>query len=139
MKPWNYDGPHYRGSTKHKRRPGNEVKGTFCPEWSHESAAGGLANDPFKHDWHSTPAAKMFEESDPHPDGEERRYATSNGIAFEAKATNDGTWHGYPIPWEAVPTQLVVAWKKARKVRSREVKRYWKDEARIGWALETDQ
>jgi hypothetical protein len=137
-KPWNNNGPEYRGHTKHKRRPGNEVKGTFCPEWTHQAGEVGFAHDPFNHDWTKTKAAEIFADSLPSPDGTERRYGTLNGVAFEAKPTNDGTWHGYPIPWQSVPTSILNAWKAAKKVKSRQVSRFWKDEGRIDWALDTD-
>lgn len=138
-KAWNHDGPAYRGSTKHKRRPGDEVKGTYCPEWTHVNSAGERLLDPHAYDWKTTTAVALFAESLPHPDGGERRFATRDGIAFEAKPSNDGTWHGFPIPWESVPTELYKKWQSAGKVKKWQVKRYWKDNERIDWALETDQ
>lgn len=136
--PWNDNGPAYRGSSKHKRRPGDEVKGTLCPQWSHETAASGLGQDMTKHDWENSPAATMFAASTQDPGGLERRYATSNGIAFEAKPSNDGSWHGYPIPWQSVPTLILSGWKKAGLVKSKQIRAFWKDDGRIDWAMVTD-
>lgn len=68
-----------------------------------------------------------------------RRYATARGVAFEAKATQDGTWHGYPIPWEKVPAKILHGWMEAKKANRRDVKKFLafsKDD--IHWALETD-
>jgi len=135
---WNHDGPDYRGSSKHKNRPGDEVKGTLCPQWSHETAISGLGADMEAHDWANAAAAGMFANSTSDPGGRERRYATMNGIAFEAKPSNDGTWHGYPIPWQSVPTSILRSWKKAGAVRSKQIRDFWKDEGRIDWALGTD-
>lgn len=136
--PWNHNGPTYRGSSKHKRRPGDEVKGTLCPQWSHETASSGLGNDMAAHDWANSAATAMFACSTQDPGGLERRYATKNGVAFEAKPSNDGSWHGYPIPWQSVPTVILSSWKKAGLVKSKQIRAFWKDEGRIDWAMVTD-
>lgn len=136
--PWNQNGPTYRGSSKHKRRPVGEVKGTYCPQWSHETASSGLGNDMAAHDWENTLAAAMFAYSTLHPGGQERRYATKHGIAFEAKPSNDGSWHGYPIPWQSVPTAILSGWKKAGLVKAKHIRAFWKDGGKIDWAMVTD-
>ncbi|WP_284308878.1 hypothetical protein [Hydrogenophaga electricum] len=126
----------YRGSQKHKNRPTGERKGTLCPEWTHITAAGGYRNDPFAHDWEATQAHQLFERalSD---EGGRRRFATAEGIAFEAKPTEDGTWHGYPVPWEAVPPEIVQNWKEDGMVTRRQIKNYWKqDQDDLHWAIE---
>jgi hypothetical protein len=69
----------------------------LCPDWTHDTSSGHYRTDPFIHDWADTKAHRLFEMSTALP-GAERRYATAHGIAFEAKPTNDATWHGYPIP-----------------------------------------
>jgi hypothetical protein len=137
--PWNHNGPAYKGSSKHKRRPGDEVKGTLCPQWSHQTATSGLGTDMDDHDWINSTAATRFASSVAHPGGLERRYATMNGIAFEAKPTDDDTWHGYPIPWQSVPPAILRVWKRARVVKSKQISSFWKDDGRIDWAMETDQ
>ena len=48
-----------------------------------------------------------------------------NGIAFEAKDTKDGTWHGYPVGWEKVDASLRNRWIKDGLVKRRLVHRYW--------------
>lgn len=129
----------YRGSEKHKNRPAKGAKGTLCPEWTHSTSARGLGNDPFNHDWSQTEAHRLFADSLPHPNDETRRYATLRGIAFEAKPTNDGAWHGYPIPWESVPSELVDQWLAANSVTNRQIKqrRHYAD-SNIKWALDSD-
>lgn len=68
-----------------------------------------------------------------------RRYVTARGIAFEAKPTNDGTWHGHPIPWNQVPPDLKDRWLDEGKVRSADLRRYReRPRGDIRWALETD-
>ncbi|WP_148077327.1 hypothetical protein [Comamonas sp. BIGb0124] len=129
----------YRGSEKHKNRPAHGAKGTLCPEWTHSTPMGGLKNDPFSHAWLQTEAHRIFESSQPHPDGEQRRYATSRGIAFEAKPSNDGYWHGYPIPWEGVPTDLLDRWLDEGVVTNRDIKRHRKHgKNNMTWALDSD-
>ena len=129
----------YRGSEKHKNRPSIGAKGTLCPEWTHTTSDSRYENDPFKHDWSKTEAHELFDSAVPHPGGEERRYATKNGIAFEAKPTNDGKWHGYPIPWKSVPETIVDRWLGSGDVTNKQIKlhrNYSKDN--ILWALESD-
>jgi hypothetical protein len=127
----------YRGSNKHKNRPTGEIKGTLCPEWTHHAGAEGYAHDPYAHPWLRTEAHQMFEESEPDPGGKKKRWAIRRGIAFAAQPTGDGTWHGYPTPWSAVPPDLKAKWQDAGKVRPRELKRYnIPPEDDIRWALE---
>lgn len=60
-------------------------------------------------------------------------------MAFVAQDTQDGTWHGYPIPRNDVPAALVQVWRKAGQVTRRDLKRYGEFEARdIDWALGSD-
>lgn len=128
----------YRGSEKHKNRPARGAKGTLCPEWTHATPETGLGNNPAAHDWPQTLAHGLFQAAEPHPDGLARRYATSMGIAFEAKPSNDGTWHGYPIPWEGVPYAITNRWIEAGTVTKRQVKRHRQyPDNDIHWALET--
>lgn len=129
----------YRGSQKHKNRPALGRKGTFCPEWTHKTAAGGYGNDPFDHDWNNTLAHEMFAQSELDPDGSGKRYATMDGIAFVAQPTADGTWHGYPEPWNKVPADLKAKWQDEGKVKTRSLKKY-KDfpKNNVLWALDSD-
>lgn len=125
----------YRGSQKHKNRPTGGLKGTLCPEWTHMTAAGGYRSDPFAHNWEATQAHQLFERAVSHEGG--RRFATAQGIAFEAKRTGDGTWHGFPVPWEAVPPEIVQKWKEDGDVTRRQITRYWKkDPDDLQWAIE---
>jgi hypothetical protein len=128
----------YRGSQKHKNRPTGEQKGTLCPEWTHATPIGGYGSDPFAHDWKTTQAHQLFEQAIAHGDGR-RRFATARGIAFEAKPTEDGTWHGYPVPWEAVPPEIVQKWKENGAVTRRQIKEHWKkDQDDLRWAIEQE-
>ncbi|WP_316181478.1 hypothetical protein [Bradyrhizobium sp. SZCCHNRI1009] len=129
----------YRGSNKHKNRPANGRKGTLCPEWTHKTPDGGYGNDPFNHNWLKTVAHQLFEESKPDPDGSGKRYATLRGIAFASQKTDDGTWHGYPEPWNKVPSELKDNWLQQGKVTKRELKRYsGVSEQNVSWALDSD-
>lgn len=129
----------YRGSPKHKDRPARGRKGTLCPEWTHRSSLGGYRTDPFDHPWETTPANELFEQSEVDPRGSGKRYATMNGIAFAAQQSRDGTWHGYPEPWNKVPADLKDKWLDQGKVTTAALKQY-KDFPRnnVGWALESD-
>lgn len=126
----------YRGSQKHKNRPSAGRKGTLCPEWTHARDSEGFSGDPFQHDWSQTVAHQLFESA---TTSEDRRFATQRGIAFEGKPTGDGTWHGFPIPWESVPPSILTKWLQEGKVSRRDVKLYksrGKDD--IHWALGSD-
>jgi hypothetical protein len=69
-----------------------------------------------------------------------RRFATARGIAFEAKPTADGTWHGYPIPWQSVPDWITRQWVEQLKVKQREIKKHFSyDRKTIHWALLADE
>ena len=130
--------PVYLGSSKHKNRPADEMKGTFCPEWTHTGPRGGFATDVHAQDWKETPAARIFAGAEIDPDTG-RRYATERGIAFEAKPTGDGTWHGCPVPWESVPQKLRSKWKEQGAVAGRQIKAFLRfDKRDLFWALETD-
>ena len=63
----------------------------------------------------------MFAESVLAEDG--RRYATRQGIAFVAVGSGDGTWHGYPVPWQAVPRDVRDALVAEGYVTRRETRR----------------
>ena len=78
----------------------------------------------------------MFEHSTPARDG--RRYATRRGIAFVAVPTNDGTWHGYPIPWEDVPLDIKRTFIEHGTVTIRAIRRQRVDKGDIRWALDSD-
>lgn len=133
------DQPTYRGNDKHKNRPAFGRKGTICPDWTHSTAQGGLGASSAQHEWPQTEAARLFAESDVDPDGAAQRYATSRGIAFCAQPSNDGTWHGYPVPWQSVPTQLTRKWLQDGRVTKRDVKLHKDHPADdIYWALESD-
>jgi hypothetical protein len=126
----------YRGSQKHKNRPTEERKGTLCPEWTHATTAGGYRYDPFGHRWDETEAHRLFQRSVLDANGR-RRYATARGIAFEAKPTEDGTWHGYPVPWETVPSDITNKWIDDGEVTRRQIKKFWKkDEDDLRWAID---
>jgi len=123
---------------KHKNRPLDVRKGTLCPEWTHQTSQGNFQSDPYAHDWGSTQAHVLFESSVLSQDGR-RRFATANGIAFESKPTADGTWHGYPIPWEHVPQNILNEWKSNNKISRRDLKKHMNhDRTDIFWALTSD-
>ncbi len=88
-----------RGSPKHKNKPPSGTKRDALSRVDTRNGHLRICNDPLDHDWKKTLAHDMFEQSEPDPDGSDKRYATMNGIAFVAQPTEDGTWHGYPEPW----------------------------------------
>jgi hypothetical protein len=129
----------YRGSIKHKNRPAEGRKGTLCPEWTHEAMDTQLGHDVFGHPWEKTIAHALFTRAIP-VDDMRRRFATSNGIAFEAKPTADGSWHGYPVPWESVPADILRAWVDSGAVTRRQIKRHLHESTgNVHWALDGDQ
>jgi len=81
----------------------------------------------------------LFLASEYDPEGSGKRYATARGIAFVAQYTGDGTWHGYPEPWNKVPSALKDKWLGEAKMTPRDLRRY-SDFPRdnISWALEVD-
>ncbi len=128
--------PAYRGSQKHKNRPTGGLKGTLCPEWTHATLTGGYGHDPYEHRWYETEAHRLFECAVLGANGQ-RRFATAKGIAFEAKPTADGTWHGYPVPWEAVPEDITRKWIADGAVTARQIRKFWKkDKDDLRWAIE---
>ena len=73
-------------------------------------------------------------------EGRHGRFATAEGIAFEAKPSADGTWHGYPIPWENVPPKLKEKWLAGKLVSKRQIRDYLSfNRNDIIWALKTDK
>lgn len=128
----------YRGSMKHKDRPSTGRKGTLCPEWTHATGNDGFSGDPFKHPWSYTVAHRLFESAVGSTEG--RLFATEHGIAFEAKPTGDGTWHGFPVPWESVPPPILNQWLQEGKVSRQEVRLYKsRNKNDIRWALDSDE
>ena len=126
-------GLRYRGTIKHKRwRPGGGF-GTLCPHWTHE-ASRGFAGDAYDHPWEETQAHAMLAES---VLADDRRYATRRGIAFVAVRSGDGTWHGYPVPWQDVPRRVQDGFIRDGLVTPRQT-RQTVDKADIRWALGSD-
>lgn len=123
----------YRGSIKHKLRPGGGF-GTLCPNWTHRASSHGLAGDPANHPWEETQAHAMLAESVLEGG---RRYATRRNIAFVAVPSGDGTWHGFPLPWQDVPRNVRNAFVRAGRVTLRETRRTV-DRGDIRWALGSD-
>ncbi|MBF0213982.1 MAG: hypothetical protein HQM00_10545 [Magnetococcales bacterium] len=97
----------YVPNRKHKEpwQPGR--KGALCPAWSHRLAQ------------------KLLEDSEPHPQsGKKARYATRDGLAFEAYPDNQGGWHGYPIGWNEVPEKIRNKWLKEKVIKRIDVRKY---------------
>jgi hypothetical protein len=67
------------------------------------------------------------------------RYATERGIAFVARLTMDGRWHGYPVPWSDVPQAIKDRWVDENLVGRRALRQYARAvETDIQWALASD-
>lgn len=110
----------------------------MCPEWTHRTTKGGLGNHVLAHEWVDTEASRLFAAANIDPTSG-RRFATARGMAFEAKSTEDGTWHGYPIHWVDVPNELRRQWLREGKVTRREIKRFMSfDKNDIHWAVLTE-
>jgi hypothetical protein len=130
--------PVYLGSIKHKKRPHRGEKGTRCPDWTHVDKRGrGPAIDMSTHAWKETEAQRLFAGALVDPDTG-RRFATARGIAFEAKDTNDGTWHGFPLPWDDVPEAMQDQLRQHGRVTSAQLRRYSEVGTSIDWALDSD-
>ena len=130
--------PLYRGSLKHKDRPSTGRKGTLCPEWTHAAGDQGFSGKPELHPWEKTVAHELFVRATISTN--DRRYVTDRGIAFEAKPTEDGTWHGYPIPWESVPHNVLSQWLGEGKVSRRDIRlNKSRETSDIRWALSSDE
>ena len=125
----------YRGTNKHKRGRPHGVSGTLCPRWTHEAASQGFAGEPHSHPWGETQAHAMFAKSVLAEDG--RRYTTGRGIAFVAVGSGDGTWHGYPVPWQDVPKRVRDEFVSDGRVKRRQTRRTV-DRGDIRWALGSD-
>ncbi|WP_349371445.1 hypothetical protein [Salinarimonas sp.] len=126
----------YRGSKKHKLWRPDGGFGTICPAWTHQSIGGGFAGDPDRHPWRSTIAHQLLGVS--LRDSRGRRYAAAKGIAFEAQISNDGTWHGYPIPWIDVPPAIQDALIDAGQATRRDLRRQARPDPRDRFRASTD-
>jgi hypothetical protein len=128
----------YRGILKHKQwRPGGG-SGTLCPKWTHQAGGQGFSGDPDRHPWHLTIGHQLL--SDSTADAAGHRYAARNGIAFKAQTSNDGTWHGYPIPWDEVPADIQNTLIVRGQATRREMRRQKSFETEnIWWALKSDE
>ncbi len=104
----------YRPSNKHCEPLTAQKPGTKCPRWSavkaHELLDGSL------------------------PMGNKQRVATSNGLAFVARQTNHGTWHGYPESRDKIDTAIKTRWLDEQRIKRRDL-RQWKtrDDIRSAW------
>jgi hypothetical protein len=100
----------YQSNPKHKSwmQP-FDPDATLCPSWSHSLAQG------------------LLDESLEHPSSG-GRFATKNGMAFIARHTVGDIWHGYPLPWSAVPDAIREAMKTAGKVTTRQIKSLFSSE-----------
>lgn len=76
---------------------------TLCPSWSNN-----LAQD-------------LLDESLEDPRNGSR-FATRDGMAFIGRHTVGEIWHGYPVPWSAVPEAIREAMLAAGKVTRRQIK-----------------
>lgn len=126
----------YRGTIKHKQWRPHGAYGTICPDWTHESKGQGFGGDPYLHDWNCTQAQIMLKNSFLSGD---KRYGAGRGIAFCAHPTEDGTWHGYPIPWCKVPSDAVNWLIENGHASKRDIKRQkLSPHPSIYWALSAD-
>ena len=99
--------PHmrYESNRKHKEpwQPGR--RGTLCPRDVDQELAERLLADSEREGG--------------------KRYATHEGRAYCAQQHEADVWHGYPVGWREVPAKLRLAWQKEKRVRRKDIKRYW--------------
>ena len=103
----------YRASPKHCEPITAERPGTKCPAWSVAEAQA------------------LLDEAVPMG---QARVATRNGLAFVARPTSDGTWHGYPEAWDKVEPAIRQRWLADGRVTRRDLRR-WADRPslRLAW------
>ena len=96
----------YSSNPKHKEPWQRGRKGTLCPAWSHALAQ------------------ELLDKSEVHPDGNKKsRYATRQGLAFEAHPDGVGGWHGYPVGWHEVPPSIYSQWLKGGMVERADIRK----------------
>ena len=107
----------YRGNPKHKEPWQRGRKGSLCPS---PKAMPELC-----------PQALL----DSSMEFENKRYATQDGIAFQAlcEAKNNDEdnvlyWHGFPVGWSEVPSRILKDWLKKRKIKRNDVRKFWENE-----------
>lgn len=81
-------------------------------------------------------AQALLDESLEGADG--RRYATRRGVAFVALESNDGSWHGFPLPWKDVPREIQARLMEAGSVERRQIRRQSVRAGDDRWALDVD-
>ena len=127
----------YRGILKHKRWSPGGGFGTLCPTWTHAVAGHRFAGGVHAHPWSSTEAHRLFAVSVSGSDG--LPYAAARGIAFVARNSGDGTWHGYPVPWNDVPSDVQDKLIQAGQARRADLRRQPTiRQSDLRWALATD-
>ena len=124
----------YRGSVKHKRWRQGGVSGRSALAGRTRRRHRALPATPCSHPWERTRAHATLVESILEGG---RRYATGEGIAFVAVPSGDGTWHGYPVPWQDVPRNVRDTFVNENRVTRRQTRRTV-DKANIRWALGSD-
>ena len=97
----------YEPNPKHKEpwQPGR--KGSLCPPVAELSLQD---------------AARMLKVS---VKWGEKRYAHHDGRAYAAQEHEPGRWHGYPVGWVEVPTDVRNQWLKSDAIKKRHLSRYW--------------
>jgi hypothetical protein len=55
-----------------------------------------------------------------------KRWATDGERAFSGKQDGHGKWHGYPVGWLEVPTEIRNEWQDAGRVKRRSITQHWR-------------
>ncbi|MGC8474849.1 MAG: hypothetical protein ACP5NP_00705 [Acetobacteraceae bacterium] len=92
-----------RASNKHCEPLTAQKPGTKCPRWS-ETRAQELPNE----------SVEMGA----------KRIATRHRLAFVAQDTNDGTWHGYPEPWDKIDAAILTRWLDEGRIKRRHLRQW---------------
>jgi len=53
------------------------------------------------------------------------RYACHEGRAYAAHEHESNRWHGHPVGWVEVPSDIRISWLEAKKVQKRDIRRHW--------------
>lgn len=98
----------YEANDKHKFPWQRGARGSLCPSEIGQKDAQALLDD-----------------SQLSPKRPGKRYATDGERAYCAMEHSVDKWHGYPVGWKEVPTQIRMQWLAEGKIDNRAVKSFW--------------
>jgi hypothetical protein len=93
----------YEPNPKHKEPWQRGARGSLCPP--------------------GVDASALLAESEVDPSRPGKRFATDGERAYCGHEHAPGCWHGYPIEWRQVPTNVMRAWLASGQVTKRALRR----------------